>query len=79
VCLCVKSRKNKKEGGGVGFGVGGAHEDISGVAFELFEMVVIGIGVSFAKTRQEGDWGASESFRKHKNERSLMFRRWKGR
>ena len=36
-----------------------------GVAFELFEVAVVGIGILFASIRHERDWGALESFRQH--------------
>ena len=70
VCLCGESRK-------IGEGVwGGAHEDRWGVAFELFEVAVVGIGVSFASIRHEHDLGELPKARKRY--RSLMYQ-WKGR
>ena len=36
-----------------------------GVAFELFEVAVEGIGILFASKRHERDKGALESFRRH--------------
>ena len=36
-----------------------------GVAFELFEVAVVGIGILFASKRHERDKGALESFQRH--------------
>ncbi len=47
--LCGESRKTWKEGWEVAFAVGGAHAGRWGVAFVLFAMAVVGIGVSFAR------------------------------
>ncbi len=49
-----------------------------GVTFELIEVAVVDIRVSFASIRHERYWGALGIFRKRENERSLMYR-WKGR
>ena len=58
VCLCGESRKF---GEGV---LGGAHEDRWGVVFELFEVAVVGIGVSFASIRHEQDLGEQPNAQK---------------
>ena len=40
-----------------------------GVAFELFEVAVVGVGILFASKRHERDKGALESFQRHKRGR----------
>ncbi len=65
-CVLVWRLANEEKWGRGGWkGGGGVMAKCWGVAFELFEVAVVGIGILFASKRHERDKGALESFRQH--------------